>query len=443
MTTIRQSSLEVIVIWITFVMQVIMISNNNHNCYGYSPTPLRSLKVADRNNGNGIRNTLCMMNKNINDEGKLKRSTTKKDKEELTLYDYLGAKPKDTQEILKIRYTKLARILHPDSNPDQKELNDNYDLRDINGAWEILKDPKERKRYDRSLQAKEISEGIESMVSLGIKTAIPWLKRTADTTVAAVDLSTKAAKVGAKAAQVGAKQAKTAYGNFELEQERKALEQKAKTDDTKASLLAKELIELPTKKIASLEKQQQQKQQQQQQQLSSTEAQRILKSFQLTNEPTKPPASLLNEINVLYDTEGKYKEATKTQQLTEQATKMAARKVEQALQVEEIAQKKLEDAQRELKEAKNNHVTAQNVEKSAKVDERSAQQSTTKFETNLQKTREKVRIGLVQQQDQFISKKSKELKTEKDECIKSSEKFRSEAEKLSIKVKKLEKEKSK
>ena len=376
------------------------------------------------------------MNQNIDDEGKLKRSTTKKDKEEMTLYDYLGAKPKDTQEILKIRYTKLARILHPDSNPDLKELNDNYDLRDINGAWEILKDPKERKRYDRTLQAKEISEGIESMVSLGIKTAIPWLKKTAVTTVAAVDLSTKAAKEGAKAAQVGAKQAKNAYGNFELEQERKTLEQKAKTDDTKALLLAKELTELPTKKIASLEKQQQ-KQQQQQQQLSSTEAQRILKSFQLTNGPTKPPKSLLNEIKVLDDTEGKYKEANKTQQLTEQATIMAARKVEQALQVEERAQKELENAQRELKKAKQNHVTAQNVEKSAKVEERAAQQSTTKVETNLQKTREKVRIGLVQQQDQFLSKKSKELKTEKDECIKSSEQFRSDAKKLNIKIKKL------
>ena len=376
------------------------------------------------------------MNQNIDDEGKLKRSTTKKDKEEMTLYDYLGAKPKDTQEILKIRYTKLARILHPDSSPDLKELNDNYDLRDINGAWEILKDPKERKRYDRTLQAKEISEGIESMVSLGIKTAIPWLKKTAVTTVAAVDLSTKAAKEGAKAAQVGAKQAKNAYGNFELEQERKTLEQKAKTDDTKALLLAKELTELPTKKIASLEKQQQ-KQKQQQQQLSSTEAQRILKSFQLTNGPTKPPKSLLNEIKVLDDTEGKYKEANKTQQLTEQATIMAARKVEQALQVEERAQKELENAQRELKKAKQNHVTAQNVEKSAKVEERAAQQSTTKVETNLQKTREKVRIGLVQQQDQFLSKKSKELKTEKDECIKSSEQFRSDAKKLNIKIKKL------
>ena len=376
------------------------------------------------------------MNQNIDDEGKLKRSTTKKDKEEMTLYDYLGAKPKDTQEILKIRYTKLARILHPDSSPDLKELNDNYDLRDINGAWEILKDPKERKRYDRTLQAKEISEGIESMVSLGIKTAIPWLKKTAVTTVAAVDLSTKAAKEGAKAAQVGAKQAKNAYGNFELEQERKTLEQKAKTDDTKALLLAKELTELPTKKIASLEKQQQKQQQQQQQQLSSTEAQRILKSFQLTNGPTKPPKSLLNEIKVLDDTEGKYKEANKTQQLTEQATIMAARKVEQALQVEERAQKELENAQRELKKAKQNHVTAQNVEKSAKVEERAAQQSTTKVETNLQKTREKVRIGLVQQQDQFLSKKSKELKTAKDECIKSSEQFRSDAKKLNINIKK-------
>lgn len=402
-----------VVIWIALTLQVIILTNH-HICDGFSPTPLL-LKQHPL-----VGSSFATLDEdNFQSEGAIRRSQRKK-KEANILYDYLGANPEDTQEQLKIRYTTLARALHPDSNPDKDYLSEYYNLSEINAAWEVLKDPKERKRYDRSLQAKEISDGIESIVSLGIKTAIPWLKRTVDTTTAAVDISTKAA-------QIGTEQARTAYGDFELKQERKVLEQKAKTDDTRISLLKKELIALPTQKNTNLDKQQQQ-------QLSSVEAQRMLKSFQLTNEPFKPPSSLLNEISVLYDTESKYKDARKTQQLTEQATKMAARKVDSALRAEEIAQKRLEDSRRALKQAKNNYATAQDVQKSAKAEQRSAQQSIKKFKTNLLKIQEKVRIGLLQQQDHFMAKKSKELKTEMAKCKKSSKTLRSEAEKSRIKA---------
>lgn len=408
MTTIRQSM--TVVIWIALTLQVTIISN--HICDGFTQLlskqhPLLGSLFA------------TLGEDNFQSEGTIQRSQKKK-KEANILYDYLGANPKDTQEQLRIRYTTLARSLHPDSNPNKDYLSEYYNLSEINAAWEVLKDPKERKRYDRSLQAKEISDGIESMVSLGIKTAIPWLKKTVDTTAAAVDISTKAA-------QIGTEQARTAYGDFGLKQERKALEQKAKTDDTRISLLEKELSVLPTQKNTSLEKRQQQ-------QLSSMEAQRMLKSFQLTNEPSKPPSSLLNEINVLYDTESKYKDAKKTQQLTEQATRMAARKVDSALRAEEMAQKRLEDSQRALKEAKTDYATAQGVQKSAKAEQRLAQQSMTKFKTNLQKIQEKVRIGLLQQQDYFMAKKAKELKTEMAKCKKSSKTLRSEAEKSRMKA---------
>lgn len=346
-----------------------------------------------------------------------------------TLYDYLGASPRDTQEQLKIRYTTLVRTLHPDSKPDRETQNSYYELSDINAAWEVLKDPLERKKYDRSVQAKEIAEGIESLVNKGIQafetTAIPWMKKTADTTVAAVDASTK------KAQKVN-EQARSAYGVFELEKESKAMDQKANADAARASKIQKELFSLSTKKIASLEKQQQQ-----QQPLSSAEAQRILKSFAATTATaiTKPPAGLSNDMKTFIDTEIKERDAFKTRLSTERSTQMAARKLEQAFKAEEIALKRLEDAQRAFEEARQHYAVAQEVDKEATVQERLAFQASTKIETTLERIRDKVRVGLLQQQDLFLDKKAKELKKEIDEWERSSRNYQQEAETLRMQAK--------
>jgi len=355
-----------------------------------------------------------------------------------TLYDYLGASPRDTQEQLKIRYTTLVRTLHPDSKPDKDTQNSYYDLSDINAAWEVLKDPLERKKYDRSVQAKEIAEGIESLVNKGIQafetTAIPWMKKTADTTVAAVDASTR------KAQKVN-EQARSAYGVFELEKESKTMEQRANADAARASKIQKELLSLPTKKIAALEKQQQQP-------LSSAEAQRILKLFAATTSTstsaatstststststatTKPPAALSNDMKTFIDTEIKERDAFKTRLSTERSTQMAARKLEQAFKAEEIALKRLEDAQRAFEEARQHYAVAQEVDKEATVRERQAFQASTKIETALERIRDKVRVGLLQQQDLFLDKKAKELKKEIDEWERSSRNYQQEAETL-------------
>lgn len=380
-----------------------------------------------------------------------------RDREAKTLYDYLGASPKDTQEQLKIRYQILAKKLHPDSKPDENFADGYYDLSEINAAWEVLKDPVERKKYDRSLQTKEISEGIESMVTKGLETfvttAIPFLQKTAvssvdimqktaDSTAAAVDASTKAAK------EVN-EQAKRSYGAFEIEQQIKTLEQKSNADKARASKIEKEITALPTKKVPSLEikqtqqqpspsllqrKQQPQRQpqsQSQQQALSSNEANKILRNFQTASSSMKPtPAMLTNDIKVLTDNENKYKDSLKACQSTERATQMAARKVEQALRAEEMAQKKLEEAQLAFAEAKKNHLAAQESDKKAIAEERLAQQSSAKIETVLQTTREKVRVGLLKQQDAFLVSRANELKKEKLEWEKSSEKYLEEAKAL-------------
>jgi len=386
-------------------------------------------------------------NDNTRGTGSISR-VRQRDREAKTLYDYLGASPKDTQEQLKIRYTTLVKTLHPDSNPDKDTQNFYYDLSDINAAWEVLKDPEERKRYDREMQTKEITEGIESLVTIGLESfannAIPFLQKTAVTTAAAMQKTavTTAAAVDAstKAAKEVNEQAKTAYGVFEIEKLIKELEQKSNADLQRASRLEKDLVALPNKKIPILAKKSlQQKQQQQQQQiLSSGEAQKILRNFQTTTTTSMKltQGSLTNDIKLFTDTEAKQKDATTACQSAERAKEAAARKVEQAQIAEVLAKKRFEDAQKAFQEAKKNHITAQDVNRKASADERIARQANSKLDSQLEKTRDKVRSGLLQQQDAFLVSRAKDLKNEILECERSSNNYLKEAKALRIKLQK-------
>ena len=115
------------------------------------------------------------------------------------LYQILGASPKDSDAELKRKWQQLAKRLHPDANippkssasagasegqglvqQQQQQQKYPYDLSDVNAAWGVLSDPKERRRYDRALQAQELADTFEILLDAGIKTAIPFFKKTAD-----------------------------------------------------------------------------------------------------------------------------------------------------------------------------------------------------------------------------------------------------------------------
>jgi len=110
-----------------------------------------------------------------------------------TLYDILGASPSDTHDELRARYTKLAKALHPDSR-NQNTQDFIVTFTEVNEAWKILSDPKERKKYDRQIRVKQIGNMVGNMIDLGIKTAIPIVKKTAFTTLNIVDNSSKTMK---------------------------------------------------------------------------------------------------------------------------------------------------------------------------------------------------------------------------------------------------------
>ncbi len=62
-------------------------------------------------------------------------------------YNILGVDKKATDEDIKKAYRKLARKLHPDINPNDKEAHQKF--QQINEANEVLSDPEKRKKYDR------------------------------------------------------------------------------------------------------------------------------------------------------------------------------------------------------------------------------------------------------------------------------------------------------
>lgn len=86
--------------------------------------------------------------------------------DERTLYEILGAPQDATRSELKQRYVSLARETHPDAtvglSPQEREEKEVL-FTEVAAAWRILSDKRERKRYDRSLVAKEFTRNVEQV----------------------------------------------------------------------------------------------------------------------------------------------------------------------------------------------------------------------------------------------------------------------------------------
>jgi curved DNA-binding protein len=67
--------------------------------------------------------------------------------EYIDYYKVLGLDKNATQDDIKKAYRKLARKLHPDLNPNDKEAHKKF--QQINEANEVLSDPVKRKKYDQ------------------------------------------------------------------------------------------------------------------------------------------------------------------------------------------------------------------------------------------------------------------------------------------------------
>jgi len=74
-------------------------------------------------------------------------------------YEVLGIKKDASPDEIKNAYRKLARKLHPDLNPNDKEANKKF--QQVNEANEVLSDPEKRKKYDKYGKDWERSEEYE------------------------------------------------------------------------------------------------------------------------------------------------------------------------------------------------------------------------------------------------------------------------------------------
>lgn len=62
-------------------------------------------------------------------------------------YDILGVKPDASQQEIKAAYRKLAKSLHPDLNPGDKQAESRF--KSVSSAFNFLKDEEQRARFDR------------------------------------------------------------------------------------------------------------------------------------------------------------------------------------------------------------------------------------------------------------------------------------------------------
>src|SRR4030095_5102528 len=74
-------------------------------------------------------------------------------------YKILGVSKTASEEDIKKAYRKLARKLHPDLNPNDKEAHKKF--QQINEANEVLSDPVKRKKYDQYGENWENAEQFE------------------------------------------------------------------------------------------------------------------------------------------------------------------------------------------------------------------------------------------------------------------------------------------
>src|SRR5581483_2072350 len=63
-------------------------------------------------------------------------------------YDVLGVPETATDEEVSRAYRRLARQLHPDVNPDNKEAEERF--KDVSAAYDVIGDPTKRKEYDEA-----------------------------------------------------------------------------------------------------------------------------------------------------------------------------------------------------------------------------------------------------------------------------------------------------
>lgn len=407
--------------------------------------------------------------------------------QEKTLYEILGASPTDSRAELKKKYVEMAKLSHPDAQigrTDPKEM-DTPDFGEIAAAWRVLGDTKSRKRYDRELQYKEwsayaskyanekLEEAVPAVAKIMDNVAVPFIRRTAATTIAvsqAVSNFGKATKKGStdpsgttdgkgsgrnsltsaffNAIRAG-REAGRAIDSLELNEKSQELSERAQKDERRAREIQEQLSAVTEKRIlASL--------QSDDLALSSDEAKLVLDRITSSEGESEREQNLHRiekEIESLKATEqdfieklGIYEQSDREWNSLLERQETGKAELTRRKKEESDARKRLDEAIRLVSEAKANLVTTsaalRNVEQ--KVKRNASEMDRVTF--TLSKKQEKVRHALRKKADdanggiqlQYLSeeelvalrRKEMQLAGESQQLAKMVARLSSRAEKL-------------
>eukprot|EP00559_Dactyliosolen_fragilissimus_P004565 CAMPEP_0184857828 /NCGR_PEP_ID=MMETSP0580-20130426/2980_1 /TAXON_ID=1118495 /ORGANISM="Dactyliosolen fragilissimus" /LENGTH=570 /DNA_ID=CAMNT_0027353659 /DNA_START=1 /DNA_END=1709 /DNA_ORIENTATION=- len=380
---------------------------------------------------------------------------------EVTLYEILESTPNATRAELKKSYVRLARETHPDALL-QKSLSSSssdggttistqtpHSFQDVSNAWKILSDTKERKRYDRSLRAAEFTKEVEDLMGEGIRVtgpkvreaiervAIPFLRRSAATTIAGFTALNEDSKGGNKGDAGGRGEIGNVINRvvragqrvgrdidrLELVEKSDELLERANKEESKAQKIREKLNEVVNERLnLSLNTPESG--------LSSLEALKLLDGFNTLDEKTFLDTMMLrntvtSEIELLESIEAEFDGIEEKKRDDEEEFSRQKKALYRAKINASAAQKAVERARNALREAEslvqsaNLDLSKCQMEHDILVDEleRNAKEME-KLDSSLAKRRERVRIALKNKQD--VVEKRKQMDNSTSDVITSN-----------------------
>jgi curved DNA-binding protein CbpA len=371
------------------------------------------------------------------------------DEEERTLYDILNASPTDSPMELRQKYRALVRQTHPDAIPIESEKEQAAtQFAKIAAAWNILSNPKERLRYDRTIKAKEFTSNVEDILEGGFRAAFQTAYQTAG---------------GIKSVGEQLDQVRVGTGQ-RLEKARKIAEYVAKSRSLQQrSVRESARQEELQRRLANRERRhqllQQQQQQSQAQKLTSNMANQVVKSFQNydslsvsggngngvygfnnNNYDNYSEDAVAKTIGRLVEMEEEHQQTTQDYQMTQKGLAQAQRKIDQAVSEEQRAIQRLEEAKANLEQLQVARQESERAYGDVLKTERVAFSQFERFENSLAKQQDRTREILRRTEDLYIWKENAYLKEESRKANNLSQKLLAKADELQAKADDLRRE---